>query len=286
MRIAVRLILAITILFAIVFGVIIWIGTAKWNSMTSDMVAELHEAAGLKVKTVSFKDFDHLPAPVARYLRRALTDGQACVLTARVSQGGEFLTSQENEAWRPFTAMEHFTASPPAYVWDAHIRMALLMRLRVRDGYQAGKGSMEAEANGVIPVFDEKGGQELNSGSLQRYLAEAVWFPTALIPGAGVTWSAIDATSARATLTDGKTTVSVIYHFDKQGDVTDITSPGRYREVEGKFVLTPWEVRVWDYVEQDGMRTPRAGEAAWLLPQGRQRYWKGKITDVQYEFLQ
>ena len=31
------------------------------------------------------------------------------------------------------------------------------------------------------------------------------------------------------------------------------------------------------------MRIPLRGEVAWLLPEGRQVYWKGEITDASFE---
>ena len=61
---------------------------------------------------------------------------------------------------------------------------------------------------------------ELNSGALHRYLAEAVWYPTALLPQAGVQWSPIDEHSALATLTDNGETVSLEFRFNDAGEVT------------------------------------------------------------------
>jgi hypothetical protein len=62
------------------------------------------------------------------------------------------------------------------------------MKVRVRDTYVTGQGSMQGKILSLVPVFDERGQAELNTGALQRYLAEAVWCPTALLPGEGVKW--------------------------------------------------------------------------------------------------
>jgi len=166
------------------------------------------------------------------------------------------------------------------------MRMAPLMDVRVRDTYLAGKGSMQARTFAVIPVMDAMGKAELDAGALQRYLAEAIWFPTALLPGKGVTWSAIDDTKALATLTDSGTTVSLEFRFNEKGEVSGVFSPGRFREEKGKYILTPWAVRVWNYEERDGMRIPIEGEVEWQLPAGRLPYWKGKIVDVKFDFVQ
>jgi len=32
------------------------------------------------------------------------------------------------------------------------------------------------------------------------------------------------------------------------------------------------------------MRVPLEGEAAWITPEGVKTYWRGKITELRYEF--
>jgi hypothetical protein len=39
-----------------------------------------------------------------------------------------------------------------------------------------------------------------------------------------------------------------------------------------------------DYSERHGMRVPLDGEAAWLLPAGPKLYWRGRITEIVYDF--
>ncbi len=286
MRIWVRLVLAIVVLFCAAFAAVFWIGAARWDGVTDRMAERLGSAASRQQqKNVSFKDLGSLPAPVARYLRTVLKDGQPLIRSARVKHTGEFRTSLEDRSWVPFTSTQFFSTAAPGFVWDASMRMAPLMSVHVRDAYVDGKGSMQARSLAVVPVMDERDKAELNAGALQRYLAEAVWFPTALLPGGGVTWSAINDNKALATLTDSGTTVSLEFWFNEKGEIASIYTPGRYRAERGSYVPTPWLVTVRSYEERGGMRIPIEGEAEWQLPGGSQSYWKGKITDVQYEFV-
>lgn len=281
-----RLILAIIVLFGTAFGLALWIGSARWNGETHRFVDSLNQPVKeLGNATVSFSGLDMLPAPVARYFRMALKEGQPLVRFVRIVHKGNFLTSKEGNAWSPFESTQYFRADPPGFVWDARIRMAPMIDVRVRDAYLAGKGSMRARVFSVIPVMDEMGKAELDAGALQRYLAEAVWFPTALLPGRGVKWTALDDSRALATLTDSGSTVSLEFRFNEEGEIADIFSPGRYREVKGKYELTPWTVRVWNYEERGGMRIPLEGEVAWQLPDGRLPYWRGTIIDIGYDFV-
>ncbi|MEO7362298.1 MAG: DUF6544 family protein [Gemmatimonadaceae bacterium] len=47
-----------------------------------------------------------------------------------------------------------------------------------------------------------------------RYFAEMAWYPTALLPGQGVRWEAVDERSANATLVDGPISLTLLFRFD------------------------------------------------------------------------
>jgi hypothetical protein len=126
---------------------------------------------------------------------------------------------------------------------------------------------------------------ELAEGELMRFLAEAAWYPTVLIPGPGIEWEGVDDSMARVTLTDGATSVTLTVQFDARGLIASVRSDGRYRDVDGVPVRTPWQGRFWDYVRRDGMLVPLEGEVVWLLPGGPQPYWRGRIASRTYEFV-
>ena len=76
-----------------------------------------------------------LPAPVRRYFKAVLKDGQPFVQSARLRQRGVF---RLGDKWKPFDAEETMTTRPPEFSWDARIHMAPLLTVRVRDGYARG----------------------------------------------------------------------------------------------------------------------------------------------------
>ncbi len=116
----------------------------------------------------------------------------------------------------------------------------------------------------AFTVASEAGASELNSGALHRYLAEAVWFPTALLPQSGVVWTPIDNLTAMATLTGSGTTVSLEYRFNDVGEVTGIYSSGRFGRFDGGYKQVPWEGRFRDYQVLAGMRVPPPVWRSWL----------------------
>lgn len=273
---------AIALLLA---GIAIALGLAelRWRSVTAAFVARLGEGAPAPPQgAFSAASIDTLPAPVRRYFRAVLREGQPIVQRCRMTQRGEFLVRPDKNAWGPFTAVEHFAANPPGFVWDARIRMAPGVPVRVRDGFVRGAGYMRGSVLGLFPVIAVEGTRELAEGALVRYLAEATWCPTMLLPAAGVAWSPIDDRSARATIAAGGIGVSLDFRFGPDGLVESVFAPARGRDVNGVSVPTPWGGRFSEYAERGGMRIPLAGEVGWVLPEGERPYWRGRVVEVVY----
>jgi hypothetical protein len=258
-------------------------GDLRWKRITRAMLARLNAGRTAAPGAVYREaDLAGLPGPVQTYFRNVLRDGQRLPVGARVSHEGSF---RAGDSWQPMKTTQVFSMYPPGFLWDASIRMAPGMNVRVRDAYLDGAGSMRAEVLGLVPVMDAHGAPELNAGALQRYLAEAIWFPPALLPGRGVQWTAIDASTARASLTEGKTTVSLDFFFNEQGEITGCYTSARFREVKGAYEPSPWQSRCWSYAERGGMRVPLEAEVEWHLPEGPRPYWRGRITEITYDYM-
>lgn len=263
----------------------LWIASARWNRTTAQVADSLLQAVPpLGIGTVSFAELDQLPPPVAKYFRWALTDGQPLIKSARIITAGEFNSSESEDGWRPFEATQVFTAQPPGFVWDAAIHMAPMMDVRVRDRYQAGQGAMFGAVLGAVPVVDQAGAPELNAGALIRYLGEAAWLPTALLPSMGVVWTPINDRSALATLRDSGSTVSLEFHFDDDGKLVRIFTPARPREVNGAYENAAWQVTFFDFEQRDGMQIPAEAAVEWQLPDRSLPYWKGRVVATEYNF--
>jgi hypothetical protein len=205
------------------------------------------------------------------------------VAAVSLEHTGTFNMSETGEQWKPFSSTQRVIIQRPGFVWDARIRMAPGMTVHVHDAYVAGEGVLTAKLFALFTVMKQPSTPELAQGELMRFFAEAVWYPTALLPSQGVAWEAIDDARASATLNDGTTTVKLVFQFDTQGLISSVRSEGRYREVDGVQVATPWQGRFGDYEMRDGMLVPLDGEVAWLLSDGAKPYWRGRIQRIQYE---
>ena len=158
------------------------------------------------------------------------------------------------------------------------------LSVRVHDAYIAGEGVLHASLFGLVSLVNLHGTPEVAEGELMRFFAEAAWYPTALLPSQGVQWEAVDATSAKATLKDGETTLTMLFRFNENGLIQSVRAEARGRTVAGAVIPTPWEGRWKSYEIFDGMLIPLEGEVAWILPEGPKPYWRGRIKNIRFEW--
>jgi hypothetical protein len=212
-----------------------------------------------------------------------LTDGASYIETLTLQQDGTFRDGDSPSApWSPFTATQQVTIRPPGFVWDATIRMLPGIPVRVLDAYHDGQGILRAALGGAVTVMEAEPGPMLDQGELLRYLAEAPLYPTALLPDMGVAWSPIDERSARATLTNRGTTVSLVFCFNDRDEVARVRGTRGFLTEDGTYESRIWTGYWHHYEERGGFRVPTRGEVSWIHPAGEVSYWRGHISDIEY----
>jgi hypothetical protein len=266
------------------------LGARRWADATQTLTRKLEATridaeAGLQPPThYDPCELEGLPAPVQRYFRAVLREGQPIVTAATIELAGRFNMSPTGEQWKPFTSRQRVVTRRPGFLWDAKVAMLPGVPVRVVDSYIAGEGLLRAAVLGLFTVADVRGGGEIARGEFMRYFAEAAWYPTALLPSQGVRWEAVDDRSAKATLTDGALALTLLFSFDDAGLIVAARAEARGATVGKRVVMMPWEGRWSDYQMRDGMKLPMCGEAAWLPSEGRKVYFVGTVTALSFEF--
>jgi hypothetical protein len=266
----------------VAFIVAAWIGSRRQQSELSAQVDRLRQAAiGQDTATQTrHLILESVPAPVARYLRLAL-GATPYIQEVRICQIGTLRTDVSSERWMPFEA-EHIVVPPATgFLWNARVRFAPLLHVGVRDALIAGRGSGQVSLLSAFTVSADADTPEMNSGSLHRYLAEAVWYPSALLPSPTLRWTEVDARRALATLTSQGVTVSLEFRFAETGEVTGIYTPGRWGTFPGGYRQVPWEGRFRDYRERDGVFVPTEGDVGWYVEGEWHAVWKGRVTTFE-----
>jgi hypothetical protein len=281
--------LAVCLLAAFAAGLAAY-GASRWTAATAALTREL-EAARVGAQSGPSRatrydaaELAGLPAPVQRYFRAVLTDGQPIIAAATIDITGTFNLSATGEQWKPFTSSQRVVARRPGFLWNARISMLPGLPVRVVDCYIAGKGRLHAAMLGLFTMADVSGGGELARGEFMRFFAEAAWYPTALLPSQGVSWDAQGDRSANATIVDGPLTLTLLFRFNDAGLIDSFRAEARGAGVGKEMVMLPWEGSWSNYQVRDGMTVPFSGEVGWMRPQGRRPYFLGTVTALAYEF--
>ena len=276
----------VLVLLVLAASAAVWEGRRRWHAATADLRRRLQPAVTFsEAEVFSEAELRGLPSPVARYFRAALREGQPIIRRARILWQGEFnMGKPGKDNWKPFTATQDFVPGAPGFLWDARIAFVPGIPVLVCDGFVEGAGSMRGAVLGVVPVVSVEGTPEVAAAALQRYLGEAAWFPTALLPSQGVTWVPIDDERARATISAHTTTVSLEFSFGQDGLIASVFAPDRtYDDGTNPPVPRPWMARILRYEERHGMKIPAEAFVAWQLPDGPFQYWRGRPEQVEYE---
>jgi hypothetical protein len=261
-------------------AMILWIGISRQQRSLARLLRELVSHAGAAPPPV-FPALESLPPPVARYFMRAFPRGPVATRIARFEQRGELRTEIEAQRWLPFDATHVVTPLAPGFVWNARVRIAPLLHVRVRDALVQGRGSGQVALLSAVRVSAAEGEVAMNSGSLHRFLAEAVWYPTALLPSSRLQWTGVNDSTALATLTDHGLSVSLEFRFNAAGEVAAIYTPARWGTFHGHYEQRAWEGHFRNYQVQGDVVVPSEGDVGWYVDGRWEPVWRGRILSVE-----
>lgn len=260
-------------------------GSQRWSAQTRELRARLDAAREpVRPRDIDYGELEGLPAPVRRYFRAVLEEGRPMVVGARARHTGTFDMGRSTDRWRSFTSDQEVLTRRPGFDWNGRVAMMPGLPVLVHDAYVAGEGMLRASVLGLFTVADMRGTKDVAKGELMRFLAEAPWYPTALLPSQGVRWEAAGDRSACATLEEGDHAIGMLFTFDERGLIETVEAEARGRMAGCEVVPTPWRGRFWNYQERGGMLVPLDGEVAWILPEREKPYWRGHIVEISYEF--
>ena len=221
-----------------------------------------------------------LPKPVTKWLNKSGIDGSEIIREVKLTQRVSLKMKPEQTDWKQGEADQYFTTNPPAFNWKIEIPMMPGLNAHGRDKFTHGQGQMTIKLASLIPIVNEKDNFKINQASLQRYLAEIAWFPSAAL-SSYIQWEEIDENSAKATMTYMKTEGSGTFYFNEDGSFQKFVAM-RYKGVSEKSIPTEWTVRAIKSEERNGRFIPIELEADWKID-GKDWTWlKLKIVDIEY----
>ncbi|MDO5712623.1 MAG: hypothetical protein Q4P32_12930, partial [Micrococcales bacterium] len=124
-------------------------------------------------------DLDGLDTPVRRHLAQAICVGAPVVQCGRLSMRGSIKLGR----WLPFRARQVLNPHV-GFIWAARVAGVIAGS----DQYLDGIAGMNWKLGGLLTVASGQG-RDVSCSAAGRCGAEAIWLPTAMLPGAEVRWT-------------------------------------------------------------------------------------------------
>ncbi|AFH47838.1 Hypothetical protein IALB_0126 [Ignavibacterium album JCM 16511] len=265
----------------ILFVAIITFAGWSFNLDVKNEVTELLSKSSVDKKEILNEDkISHLPPVIQKWLKNSGVVGREMINTVYLKQRGQIRMKPEQESWYNSQAEQWFTVDNPAFIWKVKVDMMPLVFFIGRDKFSDGKGSMLIKILSLINIVNSSDNEKINQGTLQRFLGEIVWFPTAAV-SPYIKWEQVDSVTARATMTYKGTTGSALFYFNDNGDFVKFSAM-RFMGTENDSQLKEWTITLNEYKIYDGIKIPVKGEATWKLDDGDFTWYKLEIYDVKY----
>jgi hypothetical protein len=214
----------------------------------------------------------NLPLPVQNYFGHVLIDNQKYISYARLRHHGRFKTTVGGK-WAAIHGEEYFTISEPGFIWKGKLNYMTAI-----DSYVNGKGNLAVYLCRFIRVINGKG-KRFSQGELLRWLGEAVWFPTALLPNNNLHWELIDQHHAKLIYQHNNLQVYYIVTFNDAHEIVQLET----RRYMGNKGLETWIGKVSNYKLRNNMLIPQTIQGVWRLPGGDFTYAVFYLTDIEYD---
>lgn len=212
-----------------------------------------------------------LPDVVQRYFLHAIAPGTPLSSSVNLKMSGAFRLNP-SAAWMPMTGEETLNL-PHGFVWRASMGKGL-MKFSGADYYFQGSGRVNFGLWGLIPVANASGPDTARS-SIGRFVGEAFWLPSSLLPQRGVKWQAIDGESAKATVVVDGEPVSITFGIAPNGQLRHISlSRWGDKTIDGSYGYAPFGGEMTAERKFGGYTIPSELGAGW---------WFG--TDHYFEFF-
>ncbi|MDF0603676.1 hypothetical protein P1J78_23400 [Psychromarinibacter sp. C21-152] len=215
-----------------------------------------------------------LPEPARRYFTYVIRPRTPLLPVAEIEMTGQFsLGAKNNPRYQPMEARQ-VLAAPEGFVWAMKTTGGMPVA-----GSDSGLWT-RFRIFGLLPVARAGGNADHARSAFGRYVSEAViWTPAALLPGPGVTWTAVDDDTARVTVRRGALSQAVDVTVDAEGR-PELVSFDRWTNAnpDKTYRLQPFGAVVSDFREVGGYRVPFYVEAGNLF--GTDDYFPFFIADV------
>lgn len=264
----------------ILLATVIAYSTFQFKNKVSEERKQIYEnSKNIDQKIITEESILSLPKTVQKWLITSGVVGKEPISNVYLVQELQLKMKEDQKEWNAAEADQYFTIRPPAFNWNINMQMNSIINVVGRDKFENGIGEMLIKMFSLIPIADARNNEKVNEASLQRYLAEIIWFPTAAL-SPYIIWEPIDNQSVKAIMNFQGTEGAGIFHFGNNGEFVKFTAM-RFKDVGDKEPKL-WTVNSIKIEERNGIKIPVECEAKWKLGNQDWTWLKLKITDIEY----
>jgi hypothetical protein len=236
---------------------------ARFRRLSDEAVRTALSASGPSGALVTDGDLEHLPLPVADYLRSVGAVGRPHVVGFRATISGR-IRSGPDQAWMPWTGaqVDTFGCEPSrVFFMDATMKGIPADILHVYVGPTA---TMQVRVASLLTLVNARG-PEMDQAETVTLLNDLCVLAPAALVDSPIEWTPIDDRNARATFTNAGHTVTAVLTFDDDHELVDFVSDDRLVSSPDGRTFTPqrWSTPITDYRSFDGRRVGAFGRGRW-----------------------
>lgn len=262
------------ILLATITGYSFW----KFKTQTERAMRSIFPEENSVDRSVPTEEMiERLPFPVRKWLKKSGVAGREMIYGVYLKQRGK-MRLKPDWKWMESEADQFINAGNPSFVWT--VRTSLKgVPIIGRDTFLNAKGGMLIKIAALFTVVSVSDEEKMDKSTMQRFLGEIVWFPTAAL-SPFVKWTAIDESSAVATMKYEDLSVSATFHFFDSGELSEVVAM-RYKDMKDEEP-TRWVVSVDETGCFDGILLPAKMHAYWAEGDEKFIWYRFEVTDIRF----
>jgi hypothetical protein len=270
------------VLVSVVAGLQAW----RWSDSrrAAQVWARLERLGQGQPSTFDPSSVEDLPEPARRYFLYTIKAGTPIRHVTEIFMSGEIgLGTQDKPNYWPMQAKQ-ILAPPHGLVWNVNAGRGL-MRILGSDGFDGETSWVRFWLMKTIPIVRVGGSTDHARAAFGRVVAEAVfWAPAALLPGDAVSWEAVSADVARATVNYREMVQTVDVAVADDGRPTMVIIP-RWSNAnpEKTYELQPFGGYLSEFRNFGGYRLPTYVEGGNFI--GTEAYfpfYKAQVDDLRF----
>lgn len=257
----------------VLFGTFVFIERRLLHKRLRKQGQKLLQTHLAHAETFHADQLNGLPKPVARYFRLVLKEGQPLIKKAYLWHTGKF-RMRFGGNWMPIRGEEYFSATRPGFLWIGKTRWFTAV-----DSFMQQHGRLKIWLLGLFRVVVSRG-PKIDVSELQRWLGEAVWFPTSLLPSEHLQWLPIDDKSAELVYLHNRYIIRYVVHFNPEGYIQKMETDRYYNGRK----LKRWMAFLSDYKWLGDVMIPETVSAAWDLGHADGTYAVFHVDYIKYGY--